>query len=48
MGGRGRGLVRDRQVSLLPLGGGGDKSWDGQAGMMRIEEMKRLAGERSG
>ena len=29
-------------------GDGGDKGWDGQAGMMRIGEMKRLAGERSG
>ena len=48
MGGRGRGLVRGRRISLLTGGKGGNKGWDGQAGMMRIGEMKRLAGERFG
>lgn len=45
MGGRGRGLVRGRRVSLLP----GGKGWDGQAGMMRANwANENIGGERSG
>ena len=42
MGGRGRGLVRGRRVSLLP----GGKGWDRQARMMRANWGNKKLGER--